>query len=131
MQIEKRELYRSSNGDRWFLAREPETGRLFVRHEANFPSGGQVTDIDVGAFLGEGRHHPEHQALLHLIGTLVDGDPERTGPPNRSEPKRRARDPQQPARRIGMSERATATRPKTERRPVARSLPGAQAKKTI
>ena len=46
MPLEKRELYRSSNGDRWFLAREPETGRLFVGHEANIPSGGQVTDID-------------------------------------------------------------------------------------
>jgi hypothetical protein len=37
----KRELYRSPNGDRWFLARHSETGSPFVRHEANIPSGGQ------------------------------------------------------------------------------------------
>jgi hypothetical protein len=71
MPIERRELYASSNGDRWFLAREPETGRPFVRHEANVPSGGRVTDIDIGAFLSGGQRNPEHQALLHLIGTLV------------------------------------------------------------
>ena len=77
MSAQKRELYRSPNGDRWYLAREPETGRLFVRHRANFPSGGQVTDIDIGTFLSGGRRHPEHQALLHLIGTLVESDPRR------------------------------------------------------
>ena len=77
MPAQKRQLYSSPNGDRWYLAREPETGRLFVRHKANFPSGGQVTDIDIGAFLSGGRRHPEHQALLHLIGTLVESDPRR------------------------------------------------------
>jgi len=130
MPVEKRELYRSSNGDRWFLAREPETGRLFVRHEANIPSGGQVTDIDIGAFLGEGRQHPEHQALLHMIGTLVEGDRQRTGR-SRSESERRARDSQQQARRVGMGPGAVATRPKTERRPAPRSLSGPRAKKAI
>jgi hypothetical protein len=44
---------------------------VFVRHEANIPSGGQVTDIDIGAFLSAGRANPEHQALLRLIGTLI------------------------------------------------------------
>jgi hypothetical protein len=58
---------------RWFLARDPETGRLFVRHEANIPSGGQVTDLDIGAFLSGGQRNPEHQALLRLIGPLVEG----------------------------------------------------------
>jgi hypothetical protein len=77
MPAQIRELYSSSNGDRWYLAREPETGRLFVRHTANVPSGGRVTDIDIGAFLSEGCQHPEHQALLHLIGTLVESDPQR------------------------------------------------------
>lgn len=73
--VEKRELYSSPNGDRWFLGREPATGRVFVRHEANLPSGGQVTDVDIGAFLSRGAHNPEHQALLRLIGTLIEGDP--------------------------------------------------------
>ncbi len=69
--MEKRELYSSPNGDRWFLSRDPATGRVFIRHEANIPSGGQVTDIDIGAFLGSEAQHPEQQALLRLIGTLI------------------------------------------------------------
>ena len=72
MPLEKREIYSSSNGDRWFLARDREAKHVFIRHEANVPSGGQLTDIDIGEFLGEGRRNPEHQALLHLIGTLLD-----------------------------------------------------------
>ena len=28
---------------------------------------------DIGAFLSRGPRNPEHQALLHLIGTLVEG----------------------------------------------------------
>lgn len=71
MPAQKRELYASPNGDKWYLARESETGRLFVRHKANLPSGGQVTDIDIGAFLRGGRRHPEHQALLRMIGTWL------------------------------------------------------------
>src|SRR6266567_155361 len=38
-------------GDRWLLARDPDSGRVFVRHEPNLPSGGQVADIEIGAFL--------------------------------------------------------------------------------
>ena len=72
MPAQEGELYRSANGDRWYLVREPETGRSFVRHKANLPSGGQVSDIDIGAFLSRDREHPEHQALLQLIGTLVE-----------------------------------------------------------
>ena len=42
----------------WFLVRDPATGSAFVRHQANAPSGGQVTDIDLGAFLsGPGSRH--------------------------------------------------------------------------
>jgi len=64
------EFYRSPNGDRWLLARDPETGRVFVRHEPNLPSGGQVADV-VGAFLIAAGNGPEKQELLRLIGTLV------------------------------------------------------------
>jgi hypothetical protein len=46
---ETRQLYRSPNGDSWFLVRDPATGSAFVRHQANAPSGGQVTDIDLAA----------------------------------------------------------------------------------
>ena len=74
MALESRELYSSPNGDRWFLSREPATGNVFIRHQANTPSGGHLTDIEIGSFLSGGRN-PEHQALLHLIGSLVKGDP--------------------------------------------------------
>ena len=46
-----RQLYRSPSGDTWFFVRDPVTGSAFVRHEANTPSGGLVTDVELGAFL--------------------------------------------------------------------------------
>ena len=64
------QLYRSPNGDTWFLARDPTAGLAFVRHQANAPSGGQVTDVEIGAFLS-GPRNPEHDALLRLIGTSI------------------------------------------------------------
>jgi hypothetical protein len=65
-----RELYRSPNGDTWFLAGDPETGSAFVMHQANAPSGGQVTEIEISAFLS-GPRNPEQDALLRRIGTLI------------------------------------------------------------
>jgi hypothetical protein len=84
-----RELYCSSNGDRWHLARDPDTGRVFIRHQANLPSGGHVTDVEVGVFLGQS-NGPEQQELLRLIGTLVDetADGQKTAA---APPKRRRR----------------------------------------
>ena len=67
---ETRQLYRSPNGDSWFLAHDPATGVAVVRHQANAPSGGQVTDIELGAFLS-GPRNPEHEALLRLIGASI------------------------------------------------------------
>lgn len=71
MTLETRELYRSSNGDRWHLARDPDSGRVFIKHEPNVSSGGRVSHIDIGTFLTAGGHGPEHQELLRLVGTLV------------------------------------------------------------
>lgn len=68
---ERRELYRSPNGDSWFLGREPQNGRAFVIHQPNGPSGGRLSHIELGAFLNGG-NGPEQQALLRLIATLVD-----------------------------------------------------------
>jgi len=73
---EQRVLCSSSNGDRWLLRRDPANGDVFVRHEANVPSGGKRTDIDIGEFLSRGQRNPEHQALLRLIGTLVENRPQ-------------------------------------------------------
>lgn len=71
MALETRELYRSSSGDRWQLARDPGSGRVFVLHEPNIASGGRTSHIDIDAFLAT-HHGPEQQELLRLIGTLVE-----------------------------------------------------------
>jgi hypothetical protein len=96
MGVEKRELYSSSNSDRWFLCSDPATGNVFIRHEAS-PASGQLSDLSIGAFLSRGELHPEHQALLDLIGTLVDSSPASNDrkrdrrPPTRSARRRRGR----------------------------------------
>ncbi len=69
---DRRELYRSPNGDTWFLGREP--ANAFIIHQPNAPSGGRLSHIEVGAFLREGTGR-EQQALLRLVGTLVDVPP--------------------------------------------------------
>ena len=71
MALVMRQLYHNSNGDRWYLVRDPDTGRVLIRHEANLASRGHVDDIEIGTFLGQG-YGPEQQQLLRLIGTLVD-----------------------------------------------------------
>lgn len=67
-----KEFHSSSNGDRWFLGRDEATLSGEVVHRANVSSGGTVTHIEVGAFLGRSPGAPETAALLRLIGTLVD-----------------------------------------------------------
>ena len=76
MSVKMRELYSSPNGDRWLLCRESDTQRVFIKHEPNAPSGGHASEIDIGAFLNRGPLNPEHQALLRLIATLVNGGAE-------------------------------------------------------
>lgn len=73
---ERRELYRSPDGDSWFLGREPENGFAFIIHQPSGPSGAKLSHIELGAFLnGSSKGSPEHQALLRLIGTLVEVPP--------------------------------------------------------
>ena len=67
-----RELYCSSSGDRWFVARDPATGHGVIIHEPNRASGGRPSRIEVGAFLRAGHSGPEHMALLRLIGEIAD-----------------------------------------------------------
>ena len=71
---DRRELYRSPNGDCWFLGREPTNGRAFIMHQPNAPSGGKLSHIELTDFLRTG-NGPEQQALLRLIGALVDVPP--------------------------------------------------------
>lgn len=73
---ERRELYCSPDGACWFLGREPSSGAAFVIHQPNGPGGGQLSHIELGTFLNSGKAgRPEQQALLRLIGTLVDVPP--------------------------------------------------------
>ena len=65
-----RKLYSSPNGDRWYLIRDV-ADEVFIRHEANADSGGQVENLEVATFLGSGQG-PEQQELIRLIGTLVE-----------------------------------------------------------
>ena len=68
-----RELYSSPNGDRWHLCKDA-SGRVFVLHQANIPSGGQTSQIELGDFLTRG-YGPEQQALFQMIGTLIESTP--------------------------------------------------------
>jgi hypothetical protein len=72
---DRRELYRSPNGDSWFLGREPTNGYAFIIHQPNAPTGGRLSHIELGDFLRDNANTPEQRALLRLIGTLVDVPP--------------------------------------------------------
>ena len=73
MKLETRQFYQSSSGDVWLLGRDPDSGRVMVVHRANLASGGKVEDIEIDVFLGPTRRHTaEAQALVQLIGTLVE-----------------------------------------------------------
>ncbi len=69
MPVTEREIYRSSNGDRWDLVQERGSDRGYVRHQPNRASGGQSSLTDVREFLAEG-HGPQHEALLRLLGKV-------------------------------------------------------------
>jgi hypothetical protein len=70
MAVNTHDFYRSSNGDRWQLLRDSETGRQIVRHEPNLASGGQVAEIDVEVFLARAGTSPENLALRALLEKL-------------------------------------------------------------
>jgi hypothetical protein len=73
MTLQRRELYRSApNGGCWSLVRESTSQRVVIEYEPDVASGGQTSHIEIGDFLVHGRNGPEHQALLRLIGTLVE-----------------------------------------------------------
>jgi hypothetical protein len=65
-------LYASPNGDRWSLCRGEGPADVFVLHEANIPSGGVTSRVELGPFLLDGTPGPQHEALLRLLGALVD-----------------------------------------------------------
>ncbi len=68
-------IYRSSNGDRWELLRDTETGAVVVRHTPNPASGGRATDTSVDDFLSVDGSGPEYAALRRLLNRNADGTP--------------------------------------------------------
>jgi len=66
MPATEKELYRSSNGDQWYLVQEPGSNPVFVRHQPNRASGGQSSLMDVRDFLSEGQGR-QHEALHRLL----------------------------------------------------------------
>jgi hypothetical protein len=69
LRAETRQLYRSPNGDTWSLAGDPATGSAFVRHQENAPSGGQVSDIELG---GQVNAEPARGRHIGLVGGQMD-----------------------------------------------------------
>ena len=67
MTLSIEDAYRSSNGDRWQVLHDSSTGRSFVRHVPNEPSGGIARDIDIEEFLSASGPGPEYAAVRFLI----------------------------------------------------------------
>ena len=65
------EIYTSSDGDTWCLCRN-ESGHVYVVHEPSEASGGKGSAIGLGEFLSQPNVGPQHEALLRMIGGLVD-----------------------------------------------------------
>jgi len=82
MAIRTDEFYRSSNGDRWLLIRDSETGSDLVRHEPNLASGGRVTENHVAEFLDRTGSSPEHLALQSLLERIDIENRAKTGASN-------------------------------------------------
>ena len=61
------EIYRSLNGDCWWLIHDVASGHTFVRHEANPSSGGHVTETGIREFLSQRGSGPEYAALRRLV----------------------------------------------------------------
>ena len=64
-----RSIYSSSNGDRWVLVKDPESGRSLVRHEPNRSSGGKAVEIEVDDFILRDGESPQGIALRALLNS--------------------------------------------------------------
>jgi hypothetical protein len=62
-----RSIYSSSNGDRWVLVNDPESGQSLVRHEPNRSSGGKAVEIEVDDFILRDGESPQGIALRALL----------------------------------------------------------------
>jgi hypothetical protein len=64
------DIYRSENGDVWQLMRDEARRVMFIRHEANLPSGGRITETSVDDFLRRDGSGPEYAAARDLLAAL-------------------------------------------------------------
>jgi hypothetical protein len=69
-------FYSSSNGDRWQLVNDEETGRMLVRHEPNLASGGRASDVTVTEFLSRSGTSPQAIALQEPLDRPGEADTE-------------------------------------------------------
>lgn len=69
-------FYSSSNGDRWQMLHDDETGLYQVRHEPNASSGGRVTDTPLPEFLSRSGATPQGEALHRLLEKQGAIDPD-------------------------------------------------------
>jgi hypothetical protein len=69
-------FYSSSNGDRWQLVNDEETGQMFVRHEPNLASAGRASDVAVTEFLSRSGSSPQAIALQELLDKRGEADTE-------------------------------------------------------
>ncbi|MFO1027108.1 MAG: hypothetical protein U1E70_18185 [Acetobacteraceae bacterium] len=60
-------FYSSSNGDRWQLVTDAESGLHLVRHEPALASGGQSSEVEVPEFLSRTGSTPQGEALRQLL----------------------------------------------------------------
>lgn len=70
-----REIYNSSNGDRWVLVGNGLSRNIVVRHIPAPSSGGKTSETDLGAFLSSNAASPQGQNLLQMIWALLE-DPD-------------------------------------------------------
>ena len=69
-------FYSSSNGDRWQMLHDDETGVYRVRHAPNAGSGGRVTEVALPEFLSQSGATPQGEALQKLLEQRGAIDPD-------------------------------------------------------
>ncbi|WP_428532673.1 hypothetical protein [Rhodopila sp.] len=69
-------FYSSSNGDRWQMLHDDETGVYRVRHAPNAASGGGMTEVALPEFLSQSGATPQGEALRTLLEQRGAVDPD-------------------------------------------------------
>jgi hypothetical protein len=70
---DRRELYRSPNGDTWFLGREPTSGHAFIIHQPNGISGPNTHQQAMARMISPRlpRISPENSGMQFLVAELA------------------------------------------------------------